>query len=79
MGVDDHFPTLLQLLLPSWGSGFSVPGPDDSMSFQIGVAHVVVLIAATMLVIKKKNLHMAVWVSIVFMIILPVLPADINF
>lgn len=33
-----HFVYLFQLLLPNWGFGASLPGPDDGMSFQLGLA-----------------------------------------
>ena len=34
----DHFLYIFQLFSPHWGFGISVPGPDDGMSFQLGVA-----------------------------------------
>jgi len=34
----DHFVTPSQLLSPAWGFGYSVPGPGDEMSFQLGLA-----------------------------------------
>ncbi len=34
----NHFVHLFQLLLPDWGFGTSLPGPDDGMSFQLGLA-----------------------------------------
>ncbi len=34
----NHFVYPFQLLLPSWGFGASLPGPDDGMSFQLGLA-----------------------------------------
>jgi len=42
----DHFPFISQLLLPSWGYGASLWGPDDGMSFQIGVINFVVVALA---------------------------------
>jgi hypothetical protein len=33
----NHFATLGQLLWSRWGFGLSVPGPDDGMSFRIGL------------------------------------------
>ena len=42
----DHFVYPAQLLYPSWGWGDSLPGPDDGMSFQIGVVHVAFLLLA---------------------------------
>ncbi len=32
-----HFVYPSQFLDPSWGYGYSVPGPDDGMSFQLGI------------------------------------------
>jgi hypothetical protein len=43
----DHFPQLAQLLIPSWGTGFSGPGfAPDEMSFQIGVLPLLVFLFA---------------------------------
>jgi len=35
----DHFIYLSQLFEPGWRFGFSVPGPEDTMSFQLGLFH----------------------------------------
>lgn len=52
----DHFPELVQLLIPSWGTGFSGPGfALDEMSYQIGlVPLLILLILPIMLVWKQK-------------------------
>lgn len=43
----DHFPELYQLVIPSWGSGFSQEGvAHDEMSFQIGIVPLIVMLAA---------------------------------
>lgn len=42
----DHFVYPLQLLLPSWGYGLSVPGPNDGISFQLGIALWIGVLAA---------------------------------
>jgi hypothetical protein len=39
----DHFPFIKQLIFPSWGYGASVPGPNDGLSFQIGVANLAMI------------------------------------
>lgn len=39
----DHFVSLKQLIHSPWGYGFSLSGFDDLMSFQIGLAHLLVL------------------------------------
>jgi hypothetical protein len=33
----DHFVYPQQLVSPAWGFGYSVPGPEDGMSFQLGL------------------------------------------
>ena len=52
----DHFPELVQILIPSWGTGFSGPGfALDEMSYQIGlVPLIILLISPIMLVWKQK-------------------------
>ena len=39
----DHFATVRQLIRSPWGYGLSVPGPNDGLSFQIGLAHLFVV------------------------------------
>ena len=48
----DHFPAFFQLLFPSWGTGFSVPGIMDEMSFQIGIPHLLVVLV-TLFFLRK--------------------------
>lgn len=50
-----HFVQPLQLLLPQWGYGLSVPGPDDGMDFQLGIALWIGLIAAGAAIRKSSN------------------------
>lgn len=50
----DHFPTLLQLIIPSWGNGYSMKGIIDTMSFQIGIPHLLVVAMAAILIWIKK-------------------------
>lgn len=49
----DHFPALFQLIFPSWGTGFSVPGILDEMSFQIGVDHLLVVLICLFIILKR--------------------------
>jgi hypothetical protein len=44
----DHFVEPFQLLAPGWGFGTSVPGPDDTMPFQLGVVPVVLAALAVL-------------------------------
>jgi len=39
-----HFVAFYQLFSPTWGFGISVPGPDDTLSFQLGVVPTVLAI-----------------------------------
>lgn len=54
----DHFPTLRQLIIPSWGYGYSEAGSNDGISFQIGIAQWLVfvfsLIISISVILKKK-------------------------
>lgn len=56
----DHFPAVVQLLFPSWGSGYSVPGLDDQMSFQIGIIPLIVLVIAGVLVVRRTQMSASV-------------------
>lgn len=58
----DHFVSAKQLLYSPWGYGFSLSGTNDLMSFQIGLAHLlVVLIFVSILLVSPlpffKNLR----------------------
>lgn len=54
----DHFPFIKQLIVPFWGYGSSVWGPGDWMSFQIGIANLLIFVIASiiliMVLIRKK-------------------------
>ena len=52
----DHFAALVQILFPSWGSGYSVLGISDGMSFQIGIVSLLIIGAAAILLFKKNRL-----------------------
>jgi len=43
---NSHFVTITQLIHSPWGYGFSLPGLNDSLSFQIGLAHLLVVFLA---------------------------------
>lgn len=65
VSYNDHFPALVQLLFPSWGSGYSVPGLGDQMSFQIGVIPLFVLVIAGVLMVRHIKMSASVrWYSI---------------
>lgn len=52
--LQDHFPFIKQLILPSWGYGASLPGPYDGISFQIGIINLVAIVMGVALLILKK-------------------------
>ncbi len=48
----NHFVTLKQLIYSPWGYGFDLPGTvNDQMSFQIGIAHLLVITISTALIL----------------------------
>ncbi len=52
-----HWPTLRQLIRSPWGYGFSHPGTElDAMSFQIGLAHLLVIGVSLILVFARRRL-----------------------
>lgn len=66
----DHFPFIKQLIFPSWGYGISIWGPNDEMSFQIGIVNL--LAAAFSLLIffnfkklKEKALFSWAWLGFI--------------
>jgi len=55
--LEDHFPFIKQLIIPSWGYGASVWGPYDGMSFQIGVVNLAVVAGSLVIIfLKRKSL-----------------------
>jgi len=65
----DHFPFIKQLIIPSWGYGASIPGPNDGMSFQIGIVNLLIIfltiICFVWLLVKRKigktTLALCIW------------------
>jgi hypothetical protein len=51
----DHFPTLGQLVYSKWGWGYSVPGAEDQMAFQVGVANYLALAAAGVVFLRSRS------------------------
>ncbi|MDP2633027.1 MAG: hypothetical protein Q8P25_04900 [Candidatus Curtissbacteria bacterium] len=65
-----HFVTLSQLFHSPWGYGFDFPGTlGDQLSFQIGLAHIIVVIFATFLIIKKLLKRFVVDLPLFFLIV----------
>ncbi|MFH1244012.1 MAG: methyltransferase domain-containing protein [bacterium] len=53
----DHFLYPLQLIWSRWGSGHSVAGAGDGLSFQLGIANLLLLGIAIWLWLKHKGSH----------------------
>lgn len=78
--VSAHFPDLYQLLIPSWGSGFSGTGLKDVLSFQIGLANLLGVFLSLMVVFwkKKRNnesiytIFFLVWFAFTFYLMLDI-------
>lgn len=52
VAYENHFVTLKQLIRSPWGYGFDLPGTvNDQMSFQIGLAHLLIFALALFLII----------------------------
>jgi len=51
----NHFVYLRQLFSTFWGVGYSLPGPVDEMSFQIGVVIIIVTLVAFAATLIKKT------------------------
>ena len=65
--LEDHFPFIKQLVLPSWGYGSSVWGPGDEISFQVGIINILVFLIVVVFLLYRKNflkgkyLYIALW------------------
>lgn len=70
----DHFPSIKQLIVPSWGYGASLPGPKDDLSFQVGVVNLVVFVINFLLLflrkktLDKKILRLGIWAIVGFLV-----------
>ncbi|MBL7159433.1 hypothetical protein ISS85_03085 [Candidatus Microgenomates bacterium] len=66
-----HFPTLRQLLVPSWGYGPSLPLSDqDTLSFQIGTFNLLVFILVSVLMLIKSKFRKKKEIKFFFLIFL---------
>lgn len=52
--INDNFPEFYQLIIPSWGSGFSGSNLLNQMSFQIGLVPIVIIILSILILFKHK-------------------------
>lgn len=73
----DHFLSVPQLIFPSWGTGFSVPGIGDQLSFQIGLPHLLVVFLVLVAFFKERNYrwllgHFLFWFLAAVFLLLPI-------
>ena len=55
--IADHFPKIWQLILPTWGTGFSGTGSTyNQMSFQVGIPHLVMILITAVFLYKRRFL-----------------------
>ncbi len=50
-----HFVYFFQLFSPHWGFGISVPGPDDVISFQVGLASYFLALAGLVAIARTRD------------------------
>jgi len=69
----DHFPSLKQLIYSPWGYFYSNRGENDGMSFQVGIAQLVVVVLSVPLLVSRlwkkrlgENTKTAVLFALVF-------------
>lgn len=65
---EDHFPFIKQLIIPHWGYGTSHWGPGDDLSFQIGIANLVSVLAVLIIFrfLKKPIKSLTVYLLLIF-------------
>ncbi|HKD66408.1 MAG TPA: hypothetical protein VKB84_06170 [Candidatus Binataceae bacterium] len=51
----NHIISPFQLLWSPWGFGYSVPGPNDGMSFALGLGHLLLALAGVAIAIRSAN------------------------
>lgn len=51
--ISKNFPELYQLIFPSWGNGFSDSLSSNSMSYQIGIMNLIIVLLASISLIKS--------------------------
>ena len=74
-----NFPQLYQLLFPSWGSGFSGGPLSEQLSFQIGIANLLAVFLAILVLFKKIDKEkkriisfFLLWLALIFFLMLEV-------
>lgn len=71
---DLHRPGISQLLYSPWGFGFSVPGPTDGLSFQLGLAGWAVLLMALLSYFRLTTLARFFWITSCLAVVVMISP-----
>ena len=69
----EHFPELFQLLIPSWGTGFSAAGvPNGEMSQQLGIGTILLTVWTVVHLLREKGrgVRRLIGISLILFIIL---------
>ena len=75
----EHFPTLKQIIYSRWDYGFSQIGTaNDGMSFQLGIAHWLIIALAIFISLKKFSLRNSVFIISFILAIFMSLPISTN-
>lgn len=65
----EHFPSIRQLLIPSWGYGPSVVGFNDQASYQIGLLHLAIVATAFLVIDWGISFFVLVFLAAVFLML----------
>lgn len=74
----DHVIYPLQLLDPRWGFGYSLPGPHDELSLQMGLPHFAGVVLAVVAFLgrrgEKNRRELALWIAMCLVLVLVEMP-----
>jgi hypothetical protein len=62
----EHFLYLRQLLYGKWDYWYSIPGPNDGMSFQLGFANIIILILSISTIIYRKKINNLFYLTVIY-------------
>lgn len=69
LNVLENFPEVYQLIIPSWGSGYSGDFSATQMSFQIGLANLLVFLLLFLKIFRRKKIKSDIKVFISFFLL----------
>lgn len=65
-----HFPVIYKLIYSSWGYGFSGQNVTDQMSFQIGLANILIMVISCLIFIFRKRSSIVIFFILLFSVVL---------